>query len=280
MTRPHLSVTVAAALASVTLVAPSAHAGATDVVVESASSGGTSENSKPYLDMFVAYAQKHLKGWQPITAVFFEDRKEADKAIVDKKPGFAMLDVDLFLELRKREELVVLASVEGPSLTLGHLHVVVKDPTIKTLDDLKGKIIVSNHLKSARFLSKVVFDGKYDAATAFKLQPAIGPMKGLKAVDRGEAAATIVDDAQLANMKSQPYGQGLRTIFSSAALPTTPFVALGKNSKPEERIAMEKMVQGMCSDKAGAEVCKAFQITKFEKPNAAVYNEAIKRFDR
>jgi ABC-type phosphate/phosphonate transport system substrate-binding protein len=261
--------------------ATGAPAASTDVVVQSATSGGTAENSKPYLEQFVAYAQKNLKGWKPITAVFFQEKKAADQSMLDKKPGFAMLDVDAFLELRKREELVVLAQVEGPLYELGHLHVLVKDPALKSLEDLKGKVVVSNHLGSPRFLQKVVFDGKIDPATFFQLQPTTSPLKGLKAVDRGEAAATIIDDQQLANMKTLPFGAEMKTIYSSAALPATPFVALGKNTQPEERLAMQKLVLSMCADKkGGGEVCKAFQITKFEKPVAAVFNEAIKRFDR
>lgn len=251
-----------------------------DFIVESTTSGGTPETARPYLDLFAGYAQSVLKGWKPITMAFFADRKAADQAIQAKQPGFAMLDADLFLELRKREELIVLAAVEGPIHTRGHLHVVVKDPAIKTLEDLKGKVLVSNHLQSPRYLSKVVFDGKIDVETFFKLQPATSPMKGLKAVDRDQAAATLVDDQQLAGMKTLPFGASLRAIFSSSALPPTPFVAVGKNTKAEERLAVEKMIFGMCGDKKGAEVCKALQITKFSKPDAQIYNEAIRRYDR
>ncbi len=257
-----------------------ASAAVQDIVVESTSSGGTTETAKPYLELFAGYAQKALSGWKPITVAFFQEKKAADQALQQKAPGFAMLDLDLFFEVRKRDELVVLAAVEGPLHSRGHLHVVVKDPAVKTLDDLKGKPLVSNHLGSPRLLGKVVFDGKIDPATFFQLQPTASPLKGLKAVDRGEAAATIVDDQQLANMKSLPFAASLRTIFTSPALPPTPFVALAKNAKPEERLAMQKMLLGMCADKKGAEVCKALQITKFAKPDPQVFNEAIRRYDR
>ena len=271
---------LALSLAAPCLALPAvAQAASNDFFVESASSGGTAETAKPYLDLFIGYAQKALSGWKPITAVFFGERKSLDAAILAKQPGFAMLDVDVFLELRKREELVVLAAVEGNIHALGHLHVVVKDPAIKTLDDLKGKILVSNHLQSPRFIGKVMFEGKLDPVTFFQLQPSNSPMKGLKAVDRDEAAATIVDDQQLASMKTLPFGASLRSIFTSPALPASPFVAFGKTTKPDERLAVQKMLLGMCGDKKGAEVCKALQVTKFAKPDAAVFNEAMRRFD-
>ena len=257
-----------------------AHAASNDIVVESATSGGTAETATPYLDLFAAYAKTHLAGWKPIVMTFFQSPKPAEEAIFAKKPGFGMLDVELFLDVRKREEVVVLATAEGPLHSHGHMHLVVKDPAIKTLEDLKGKVLVSNHLQSPRYVSKVVFDGKIDVTTFFKLEPSASPMKGLKAVDRGEAAATMVDDQQLASMKTLPFGASLRTIFTSTALPPTPFVAFAKNATPEERIAMQKMVLGMCADAKGAEVCKALQITKFGKPDAKVWNDSMKRYDK
>ncbi len=266
--------------ATALFLSPSANAASNDFIVESSASGGTAETATPYLELFANYANAQLKGWKPVVVSFFSERKPADAAVAAKKPGFGMLDVDLFLELQKREDITVLASVEGPIHTRGHLHVVVKDPAYKTLDDLKGKTLVSNHLGSVRFVSKVVFDGKIDAATFFTLQPSGSPMKGLKAVDRGEAAATLIDDQQLASMKSLPFGASLRTVFSSAALPPTPFVAFGKNSKPDERAAVEKMLLGMCKDAKGAEVCKALQVTNFAKADKKVYDEAVRRFGK
>ena len=280
MTRLRSLVAVSSFVLGASAFSPAAKASSNEFIVQSGSTGGTSETAKPYLDQFAAYAQKALSGWKPISIAFFTDRKPALAAIVEKKPGFGMLDVDVFLELHKREELTVLAAVEGPIHTRGHLHVVVKDPAIKTLEDLKGKILVSNQLQSPRYVSKVVFDGKIDAEKFFQLQPSPSPMRGLKAVDRGEAAATLVDDAQLSSMKTLPFGASLRAIFSSAALPPTPFVAYGKNTKAEERAQVQKMLYGMCADKSGAEVCKSLQITKFVKPDMAVYNEALKRFDK
>src|SRR5438445_9819150 len=126
---------IIASLLGLAALAPRAHAASTDFIVQSASSGGTPENSKPYIDQFVSYAQSVLSGWKPIAMSFFQNRKAADHAILERKPGFGMLDPDLFFEIRKREELVVLAAVEGPIFSRGHLHLVVKDPAVKTLED-------------------------------------------------------------------------------------------------------------------------------------------------
>jgi ABC-type phosphate/phosphonate transport system substrate-binding protein len=255
-----------------------AHAASTDFVVESSGSGGTAENAGPYLEQFTNYADKALK--KKVTATFYTDKKAIETAIQEKQPGFGMLDVDEFLDLHKKDDLVVLAAVEGAIHDRGHLHVVAKDAAVKSLDDLKGKVVVSNHARSTAFLGKVVFDGKIDPATFFQLQATTSPLKGLKAVDRGEAAATIIDDAQLAQMKTLPFGAEMHVVFSSSALPPSPFVAFGKTATQKERDSVAKMLLGMCGDKKGSEVCKSFQITKFAKPDMNVFNEAIRRFDK
>ena len=281
MTTSRSKTPIALALAGAcALVSPHVHAAASDIIVESASSGGTAETAKPYLDQFAAYAQKALTGWKPITASFFSDAKSAQVGIAQGHPGFGLIDIDLFLEMRAKEELVVLASVEGAIHNRGHLHVIVKDPAIKTVDDLKGKTIISNQVQSPKFITKAVFSGKYDAEKFFVLQSTPSPLKGLKAVDRGEAAATIVDDAQLASMKTLPFAASLRTLYSSPVIPSSPFVAFGKVARPAERIAMQKMLSGMCADPKGADVCMSLQITKFDKPDVAAYNAIIKRYDK
>jgi ABC-type amino acid transport substrate-binding protein len=264
---------------SLALVSAPAFAANNDWVIESTAAGGTPETAKPYLDQLAAYAKGKLAGFAPLNLMFFNDAKLANLAIDDKKPGFAMLDLDIFLERRVKDDLVVIANVEGAIHNRGHLHILVKDPAIKTVDDLKGKTIVSNQISSPKFLSKVMFGGKYDAEKFFVLQPTPSPLKGMKAVDRGEAAATIVDDQQLANMKSMPFASSLRTLYSSPALPATPFVAFGKVAKPDDRTAVQKMLYGMCSDANGAPVCKNLQVTKFDAPNQKLYDDVIKRYD-
>lgn len=253
-----------------------AHAASNDFIVENANSGATPETAKPYLDQFAAYAQPRLPGWKPLTFSFFSERKSAEVGIETSHPGFGMMDLDMFLDLQMKDDLIVLASVQGNMISRGHLHVLVKDPAIKSMNDLKGKTIATSHVKSAKFLSRVVFQGKYDEK-AFNLEPVPPGLRGMKAVDRGEAAATIVDDYQLSQIKTTPYAS-LRKIYSTPALPPTPFVAFGKVTKPEERLAVQKMLYGMCSDPKGAEVCKSLQISKFEKPVDALYHDTAKRY--
>lgn len=267
-------------LAGLGLSGAPALAGSRDFVVEH-SLGGSTEQAAPYLDRFLRYAEIVL-GWPAGAAAgeFFPDRQGAIQYIEHQRPGFGMVDPELWLELRKKDRLEVVATILGRNQRLGHLSVVVKDPALKTLADLKGKRLMSNHLGTPRFLSKVVFDGKLDAAGYFRLLPTPSPLKGLRAVDRGEAEATLLDDDQLEHMRSLEFGSALRVVFTSAALPPMAVVAFGRNTKPAERQAFAKMLFAMCSDAKGAEVCKALLITSFAPPDQAVYQEAVRRYER
>jgi ABC-type phosphate/phosphonate transport system substrate-binding protein len=256
-----------------------AYAGPHDFVAQHSGVGGTTQAAAPYLQTFLTYAEGKLK-WSAGSAhgSFFPDADGAIQYIETQKPGFGMMDPELYLELRKKEALEVLVTVHGANEALRHYSVVVADPAYKTLEDLQGKTLVSNHLQSERYLSDVVFGGKIDAAKHFKLEKTGSPLKGLKAIDRGEAAATLVDDEQLAHMTTLPFADKLRVIYTSPALPPMPFVAFGKNSKPEDRAAVKKLLLEMCGDPKGAQVCDSLQIKKFSPPDKAAYDEAIRRF--
>ncbi len=266
---------------SIVGVAGLASAGPRDFLVEHSGVGGSAEQAAPYLDQFLRYIESKMS-WPKgsASAQFFPEPEAAVSYAKDKHPAYGLLDPELFLELQKKEDLEVLVTVEGKNESLGHYSVVVKDPAYKTLEDLKGKSLISNHLQYPKFLSRVAFAGKVDAATFFKLEPTPSPLKGLKAVDRGEAAATLLDDNQLANMKSLPFGAELRVIYTSPALPPTPFVVFGKNALAKDRAAIVKMLTGMCADPKGAEVCTSLQVSKFSNPNKAQYDEAVKRFEK
>ena len=89
----------------------------------------------------------------------------------------------------------------GKTFNKGHYSLVVKDPALKSLADLKGKKVSSNHFASPKYVSKVAFDGKTDVEKDFMMVKASAPSKPLKDVEAGRADAALIDDEQLAQMK-------------------------------------------------------------------------------
>ncbi|MFI5290466.1 MAG: phosphate/phosphite/phosphonate ABC transporter substrate-binding protein [Polyangia bacterium] len=263
-------------------LASSALAGPRDFVVEHAGVGGTSEQAAPYLAKFLEYAEQTL-GWpaKGSSAQFFAEPNAAFlQYLAEKKPGLGMIDPDQFLALRSKESLVLLATVYGKNQSLGHLNLVVKSPALKTLPDLKGKSLISSHLQSPKYLSKIVFAGKIDVDSYFgKLVPATSMLKAVKAVDRGEADAALLSDDEVTALKSMAYA-GLHVMWTSPALPPMPVVGFAKNSSAKDRAAFAKMLLGMCADPKGGEVCKALDIEKFGPPAKAAYEAAEKRYGK
>jgi hypothetical protein len=259
-----------------------AWAGGKDFVIYAPGVGGTAQQAKPYLDKFFHYVEGAL-GWPAGSASgdYFDEPKLALDYIKTKQPGYGLLSPSLYLELAcpkgGPEPLAAIVGISG-NTSSGRYHVVVKDAAIVKLDDLKGKRLISNHLQNERFITRVVFDGKIDAGKFFQLQPTNSPVKPFKAVDRGEADAALVDDAQLAHMKSLPIGGALKVVYSSQPLPPFPVVAWAGVAKAAEIATMKKTLLGMCGSPTGGEVCKALQINKFDGLDAGAYRVAVQKY--
>jgi ABC-type phosphate/phosphonate transport system substrate-binding protein len=269
-------------LAIVVAAASPVLAGPRDFVVAHAGEGGTSEQAAPYLEKFLGHAETTL-GWpaKSTTGKFFpEPDADLTRYLAEQKPGFGMMDIETFLELKKAEGLQPIATAHGKGKGLGKLHLVVKaDSSAKSVDDLKGKTLASNHLQSAKFLTKIAFEGKTDVKKHFaKLDSKLSVLKALKAVENGEAEAALVSDYDEDWRKSSAYS-GMKVIWSSKELPPMVVVAF-KGAPPKDRDAFAKMLPGMCSDTKGATVCKDLGIDKFAAPNKTELDSVAKKFDK
>jgi ABC-type phosphate/phosphonate transport system substrate-binding protein len=266
-------------LITIVALGSTAFAGPRDFVVEHAGVGGTSQQAEPYLAEFLKYTEAKL-GWTGAKSRFFpEPDAEFKKYLETEKPGLGMIDPDQYLELVKKEKLELLATVEGKNQSLGHLTLIAKDPALSSLEATKGKSLASTHLQSPKFLSRVAFDGKLDVDKHFgKLDPKGSALKVAKAVSNGEADLGLVSDEELAWLKTSPYSDQVKTVWSSGALPPMSVVAFGKISVAKDRDDFRKMLLSMCTDPKGADVCKSLDITKFGPPDKTSYDAAMKKY--
>ena len=261
------------------LVSGTSFAGGRDFVAEHAGAGANAQNAQPYIDQFLRISES-MAGW-PVNSAkgqWVDDEKGAEQAIAERKPGFAILDPEVYFELRKKNALEPIAEVKGKTFNKGHYSLVVKEGTYKSLADLKGKKLISNHLSSTKYVSKVGFDGKLDVDKEFTVVKTAQPSKPIKAVARGEADAALLDDEQLAQMKE--LAPDLKVIWTSPALPPTPVVAFTKNATPADRAAFAKSLLKLCQDAKGKPVCESMFIDTFAPVNKAAYTEATKRYDK
>ncbi len=256
-----------------------AFAGGRDFIAEHAGAGANAQNAQPYIDQFLRITEQ-LTGWPANSAKgeWVDDLKAAEKAIAERKPGFAILDPEVYLELRKKESLEPIAEVKGKTFNKGHYSLVVKDPALKSLADLKGKKVSSNHFASPKYVSKVGFDGKLDVEKDFVVMKAAAPSKPLKDVEAGRADAALIDDEPLAQMKE--IAPDLKVVWTSSALPPTPVVAFTKNATPADKAAFAKALPKLCADAKGKEVCESMFIDTFAPVDKNAFSAAQKKYDK
>lgn len=267
------------AIAVVILALPATSlAGPRDFIAEHAGAGATAQNAQPYIDQFLRVVEQ-MTGWPANSAkgVWVDDLNGVEKAVAEHKPGFGMMDPEVYLALRKKYALEPIAQVKGKTFNKGHYSLVVKNPAFKTLADVKGKRLSSNHLSSAKYVDKVAFEGKVDVEKDFTLQKTAQPSKPIKAVERGEADVALIDDEQLAAMKE--LAPDLKVIWTSPALPPTPVVAFAKNSSAADRAAFAKVLPKLCASAKGKEVCESMFVDTFAPVDKAAFNEAARRYD-
>lgn len=256
-----------------------AFAGGRDFIAEHAGAGANADNAQPYIDQFLRITET-MTGWPANSAKgeWVDDEKGVEKAIAARKPGFAILDPEVFFELRKKESLEPIGEVRGKTFNKGHYSLVVKDPALKSLADLKGKKVSSNHFASPKYVSKVAFDGKIDIEKEFQIVRALAPSKPLKDVEAGRADAALIDDEQLAAMKE--LAPDLKVVWTSPPLPPTPVVAFTKNATPADRASFEKALPRICADAKGKQVCESMFIDKFAPVDKSAFSAAEKRYDK
>ena len=265
-------------LAALGVVASPLTAGPRDVAIHVTRLGGDRGSAQPYVDRLLRHLEK-LTGWPAgsATGAFVVSKKEALAYLASAQPGFGMLEPAVYFELRRSHALTPLLQVESADLVSPRLNVVVKDPALATLADLKGKRLWTTLGDSPRYLQAVVLEGKLDLA-GVQLKAVGQALKGVRGVLRGDCDATVLDDDQLAKARGMTGGAELRVLVSSPALPAIPLVAIGAALSDADRAALVKALTGLCGSADGAAICKEMHIGRFVPVDTATFTAAQSRY--
>jgi len=272
------NVLFASVLAATLLAASLSWAGPTDVAINVTRLGGDTASAQPFVDRFLRYIEGKV-GWPAGSAkgAFLISRKDVTAAVETQKPALGMLEPALYFEMRKAWNLQPFLMLESRELVSPRLHVVVKDPALQTLADLKGKRLWTMLADTPTYLSKVVLGGSANASD-FTLKQIGQALKGVRGLLRGDCDATILDDEQLASAKQITGGEALRVIASSPALPPIPVVAFGTGLSAADRDALAKALKAMCGTSDGGAICKEMHIGRFVPLDPAVLGDVQKRY--
>ncbi|WP_036252543.1 sterol transporter periplasmic substrate-binding protein BstB [Methylobacter sp. BBA5.1] len=212
-------------------------------------------------------------------SLFTSKIDECRKQIAEKKPKFAITSLGLYLELRNPHNLLPVVQPRIKGRTSERYRVVVQKDKYKSLDELKGKNLGGTVLAEQSFIGKIVFAGKVDPAGFFVLQPSNQAIRALRALDKGELDAVILNEQQYAGLSSLHLQTPLEVVFTSEEIPLMGVVANSTTTTEEERARFGKALEQMCTDSEGQKLCDLFGVESFNVVDAAVFEPMIKLWD-
>jgi phosphonate ABC transporter substrate-binding protein len=212
-------------------------------------------------------------------SLFTSKIDECRKQIAEKKPKFAITSLGLYLELRNPHNLLPVVRPRIKGRTSERYRVVVQKDKYKSLDELKGKNLGGTVLAEQSFIGKIVFAGKVDPAGFFVLQPSNQAIRALRALDKGELDAVILNEQQYAGLSSLHLQTPLEVVFTSEEIPLMGVVANSTTTTEEERARFGKALEQMCTDSEGQKLCDLFGVESFNVVDAAVFEPMVKLWD-
>ncbi len=216
--------------------------------------------------------------WQAnsFNSVFTAKADECRKQMAEQHPKFAITSLGLFLELRSSHNLVPVVQPKIKGHTSERYRVMTPTGKYKSLEELKGKTLGGTVLEEPEFLGKIVFAGKYNPSSDFVSKPSNQAIRALRALDKAELDAVILNEQQFGALTSLPMQTPLEAVFTSEEIPLMGVVADSAKTTPEERARFGKALEGMCSDTKGKKLCDLFGVESFAAVDAAVFEPMIK----
>lgn len=216
--------------------------------------------------------------WQEnsFSSVFITKPDECRKQMAEKNPKFAITSLGLYLELRNSHNLVPVVQPRIKGRTSERYRVMVQKGKYKSLDELKGKTLGGTVLEEPSFIGKIVFAGKYDPASFFVLKPSNQAIRALRALDKGELDAVILNEQQFGGLGSLHMEKPLEAVFESEEIPLMGVVANSAITTAEERARFGKALEEMCTDAEGKKLCELFGVESFVNVDAAVFEPMVK----
>jgi hypothetical protein len=208
--------------------------------------------------------------------VFTAKAADCRKLLAERKPGFAIMSLGLFLEQRAKRPLVPLVQPRIKGATSEQYRVLVSKGRYASLADLKGKTLGGTVLEEPEFIGRIVFAGKTDPKTFFQLQPSRQAIRALRAVDAGELDAVILNGQQNAGLGSLSLKTPLEPVFTSAEIPLMGMAADEKATSAGDRTRFAKALTGMCDDAEGRKLCELFGVEAFVPADPAAFEPMIR----
>jgi hypothetical protein len=209
-------------------------------------------------------------------SAFTSKADECKKLLADINPKFAITSLGLYLELRGRYNLTPVAQPRINGRNSERFRVMAPADKYQSLDGLKGKTLGGTVLEEPSFIGKIVFAGKYDPAVFFVLKPSNQAIRALRALDKGELDAVILNEQQFEGLAALHLSTPLAAVFTSEEIPLMGVVADTALTTAEERGRFGNALAGLCADAEGKKLCDVFGVDAFTVVDAAVFEPMVK----
>ncbi len=221
---------------------------------------------------------ERLGQWQEnnFDSLFTSKADECKKLLAEKNPKFAIASLGLYLDLHNQYHWLPLVQPKIKGRTSEQFRVMTQQNTFQNLGELKGKTLGGTVLDEPSFIGKIVFAGKYAPSTDFILKPSNQAIHTLRALDKGELDAVILNEQQFEGLAALHLQTPLATVFTSAEIPLMGVVANTAITTAEERSRFGNALAGMCTDAEGKKLCEVFGVDAFVKVDAALFEPMIK----
>lgn len=219
--------------------------------------------------------------WQEnsFSSVFTTKMDACKKLMAENKPKFAITSLGLYLELRTQHNLVPVVQPKINGRTSERYRVMVQRGKYRSLDELKGKTLGGTVLEEEDFIGKIVFAGQYKPSSFFDLKKSNQAIRALRALDKGELDAVILNEQQFGGLASLHVETPLEAIFTSEEIPLIGMVANSVTTTTVERTRFGKALEEMCTDTEGNKLCELFGVGSFATINPAEFAPMIKLWD-
>jgi hypothetical protein len=263
-------VALGALTASFFALAPTSQAGnEVSLLVLKERGVGTSAQIQPYVDKFVAIAQKKL-GWSAAKGTFHSERKAAEAFIDSDKPQYGILSLSAYLAMKDPRKLDTIGQVSA-SRAGGQQYFIVS----KSASDIagcKGQKLATDLGDDDKFVDRVVAAGAFKLAD-FTLQATKRPLQGLKMVIHDEAKCALIDDAQMAELASIEGGKDVKSVWKSAMLPPMAVVAF-PSATTGDKAAFKSALASLCEGD-GKSTCSEVGIQSLKPAADETYAQVL-----
>lgn len=214
---------------------------------------------------------------------FFKNKARMNAFLNNHKVSFALLDMSYFLEKKKKYGFVpILKPVVKNRDNYQIVIVARKKSSYQKISNLQNQIVstVSPYSGTYRVYSKIVFKGKINVSTYFKLHYARQAYPAMIDVLNKQAAAAIVWRKDFESMcEINPAARrDLQVIFKSEALPFHPLVVLKKNVNDEKIKTLTKELFAQAQSAEGRQLLSVFKYDGWSHADSEEYQALYKRY--